>query len=118
MRNNLTDEPSLNTKADVLDFIISFLMEHEKYMDQTLQRIERIAETMSRNIRRTEHIPIPNPQTGLQPHAFTLTITNPDSFNELKSLKIEWGAKRGDDDDINPDVDVIVRKFERSRGKD
>ena len=114
----MTDEYSLKTKTDVLDLIISFLMEHEKQMDQMLQRIERIAETMSRSAHYTEHAPTPNQPIGLQPHAFTLTITNPDSFKELKSIKIEWGAKRGDTADVNPDADVIVRKFERSIGKD
>lgn len=114
----MTDEPSLNTKTDVLDLIISFLMEHEKQMDQTLQRIERITETMSMSAHHSERAPKPNQPIWLQPHAFTLTITNPDRFKELKSLKIEWEAKRGDDDDINPDADMIVRKFERSIGKD
>jgi hypothetical protein len=40
----MTDEPTLRTKTDVLDLVISFMMEHEKQMDQMLERIERVAD--------------------------------------------------------------------------
>ena len=118
MLNDLTDEPSIKTKADVLDLIISFLMEHEKHMDQTLQRIERIADILLRNARHREPIPAPNQQGGIQPHAFTLNITNPDNFKKLRSLKIEWELKRGDADEEDSDAEVTISGLERAIGKD
>jgi len=114
----LTDEPSLKTKTDVLDLIINFLAEHEKQMDQMLERLESVTEILSTRPNHIEHAPAPNHPTGLQPQAFTITITNPDSLEQLKSLKMEWGAKRGDVADVDPDAGSIVRKFERSIGKD
>jgi len=118
MLNDLTDEPSLKTKTDVLDLIISFLMEHEKHMDQTLQRIERIADTLLRNARHAEHMPAPDQPRGTQPHTFTLSITNPDNFKKLRSLKIEWESKREETDEADSDADVVIRGLERAIGKE
>ena len=44
----MTDEPTLRTKTYVLDLVISFMMEHEKQMDQMLERIERIVPLLLR----------------------------------------------------------------------
>lgn len=118
MLNDVTDEPSIKTKADVLDLIISFLMEHEKHMDQTLQRIERIADILLRNARYSENLPAPDQQGGTQPHTFTLSITNPENFKELRSLKIEWGPTREDTDEADSEAHVTISGLERAIGKD
>lgn len=104
----MTDEPSFKTKTDVLDLIISFLMEHEKQMDQMLHRVERMAETLARRDLYTEQAPVRNNPAVLQPHAFTLTINNPESFRELKSLRIEWGSKHGDAADVDIDAGMTI----------
>jgi len=109
----LSDEPSIRTKTDVLDLIISFLMEHERRMDQTLQRLEGIVETLSRGARPIGQPLAPrHPRLG-QPDAFTLTINNPNDFEDMRSLKIEWGEKRETGNE-----DGVVRKIERPVGKD
>ncbi len=114
----MTDEPSIKTKADVLDLIISFLMEHEKQMDQTLQRIERIADTLLRNARYSETLPAPDQHRGTQPHTFNLNITNPENFKELRSLKIEWGPTREDTDEADSEAHVTNSGLVRAIGKD
>ena len=93
--NNLTDEPALKTKTDVLDLIISFLMEHEKQMDHMLQRLEGIVETLSKSGRYIEQVSASQYPKESQPNSFTLTITSPDNFEGMKSLNIEWGTKHG-----------------------
>jgi len=93
--NNLSDEPPFRTKTDVLDLLISFLREHEKQMDHMLQRLERVVETLSKMEPPIEH-PSAHPPLGEpRPSPFTLTITNPERFEDLRSLNIEWGGKRG-----------------------
>lgn len=116
--NNLTNEPSTKTKTDVLDLIISFLMEHEKQMDQMLQRLEGLVETLSKRGDDVERTPTPKHRTGLQPNSFKLTVNNPGSLAEMRSLKIEWGPKTGTIPNAITDVDAIVGKIERSVGKD
>jgi len=93
--NNLSDEPPFKTKTDVLDLLISFLREHEKQMDHMLQRLEKIAETLPKRERHVEQLSVPPPSEKTQPRPFTLTITNPEHFEDVKSLNIEWGRERG-----------------------
>ena len=109
----MTDEPSTKTKTDVLDLIISFLMEHEQQLDQTLQRLEKLVERLSERSDRLDPEPPRRTSPRPQPGAFTLTISNPGSFEEMKSLKIEWRA--------NPDASErsrVIGEIERAIGKD
>ena len=91
--NNLTYEPSLETKIDILDIIISFLMKHEKQIDNMLQRLERSVETLSERDRNIEHDQTHRYPEGHQPNSFTLSITNPIGFENMKPIKIEFDTK-------------------------
>jgi hypothetical protein len=79
-------------------------MEHEKQMNQILLRLESIVETNPTEKFSTKHTLSNNNQTGLQTNTFTLSFTNPDSFKEVKSLKIEWGEKSKDLDKHEADI--------------
>lgn len=114
----MTDEPYLKNKTDVLDLVISFLMEHEKQMDQTTRRLEMIVETLSKRGRGIEYPPTPRYTEETRPDSFTITINNPNSFEELRSLKIEWGPKGGDRVDAEMDANRIVRETEHAIGED
>ena len=107
----MKDETSIKTQVDVLDLIISFLMSHEKRMDQIIQRLERLVETASRRDyyledEQTHRVP------PRQQKTFTLTIANPVGFNEMKSLKVEWGSKDGEP--ANEDQSLILKKMEHT----
>lgn len=88
----MTDEPSIKTKTDILDLMISFLVEHEKQMDEMLQRLEGIVEKLSVKGRRIEGGPA-SPPSGERPGSFTVSVTNPGNFEHIRSLSIEWGTK-------------------------
>lgn len=97
----MSDEPSFKTKADVLDLLINFLREHEKQMDNMLQRLEMLVEILSTKRRSIERIEASPPSEEAQASPFTLTITNPEHFDEIRSLNIMWGRDRGAVTDIN-----------------
>lgn len=84
----MSDEPSQKTKTDVLDLIISFIREHEKRMDEIVERMERLSEReyRSRNRIATETVKTPHSKADV----FTLTIRNPDDYDKIKAVKIEW----------------------------
>jgi hypothetical protein len=87
----LKNNSSADSKTDVLDLIINFLMEHEKQMDHLIRRLETLLEELTKNgsINRSRSDHTENAQTP----AFKFTISNPDNFKE-KSLEIEWGENR------------------------
>jgi hypothetical protein len=84
----MSDEPSQKTKTEVLDLIISFIMDHEKRMDQIVERMERLSERTYRSSKRiaTQTIRAPHDEADI----FTLTISNPDDYDKIKAVKIEW----------------------------
>jgi hypothetical protein len=84
----MSDEPNQKTKTDVLDLIISFIREHEKRMDEIVERMERLSEReyRSRNRIATETFKTPHRKADV----FTLTISNPDDYDKIKAVKIEW----------------------------
>jgi hypothetical protein len=84
----MSDEPSMKTKTDVLDLIIRFIREHEKRMDEIVERMERLSEReyRSRNRIATETFKIPHRKADV----FTMTISNPDDYDKIKAVKIEW----------------------------
>ena len=84
----MSDEPSQTTKTDVLDLIISFIREHEKRMDEIVERMERLSERAHRGRNRiaTETVKTPHSKADV----FTLTISNPDDYDKIKAVKIEW----------------------------
>ena len=92
---NMEDEIPVKTKTDVLDLIISFLMDHEKRMDQITRRLETLIDKKSKignNLEQDQAHHLTRPQAN----AFTITITNPVNFKEMKSLTIEWETKQED----------------------
>jgi len=94
----LTDEPSTQTKTDVLDLVISFLMDHEKQMDQMIQRLEKLFEMAAEMGGLLDREPAPRVRRRPQSNAFTITISNPGGFEEMKSLRMEWRTKN----DVDP----------------
>lgn len=108
-------ETSVKTKTDVIDLIICFLMDHEKYMDRMMQRLEKLVETLSKEGYGFEHNQAHRVPTRPQLDAFTLTITNPDDF-DVKSLKIEWETKHEDPSIMGHGMNL--KKNEHTIGKD
>ena len=86
--NYMSDELGQKTKTDVLDLIISFIMEHEKRMDDIVERMEKLSEKAYRSNKRI------TTKTSRSPYSeadvFTLTIKNPDDYDKIKAVKIEW----------------------------
>jgi hypothetical protein len=96
----MSDEYSTKTKTDVLDLIINFLMEHEKQLDQMMERLESLIEILTKGsdeVKRTqaieEHMESPS-------KSFKLNINNPGSFERMRALKIEWGDEKGTTADV------------------
>ena len=87
----MKNDPSADSKTDVLDLIINFLLEYEKKMDHLIHRLETLLEEFTKN--GSIHRSRPDHTGNAQNPAFTFTISNPDDFKE-KSLEIEWGENR------------------------
>jgi len=86
----LIEEHSASTKADVIDFIIGFLIEHEKSMDRIVARLEKALEAQSKRVQIQEH---PQEKKILREdnqNPFVLTITSPSSFKQVKSVRLDW----------------------------
>lgn len=91
----MIEEPSINTKTDILDLVISFLAEHEKQMDQMIRRLERTAEAQSRRSQDSAYAPETGHSTEVKPNSFTITINAPNDLKHLKRVTIEWNEDHG-----------------------
>jgi adenylate cyclase class IV len=109
----MTDEPTLRTKTDVLDLVISFLMDHEKQMDQMLERIERVADKLSQKRGYTKHQSAPIETTEYQADKFTITIDNPENYGPMRSIKIDWDKPQQDVDLKSPETLDFLEEIER-----
>jgi hypothetical protein len=79
----MRDEIKARSKTDVLDFVISFIVEHEKRMDIITERLGK----KRYSVRNTgSPVKIENPEPG----TFTITIHNPEDFEPIKSVRIDW----------------------------
>jgi hypothetical protein len=107
----MTDESGLSTKTDVLDFVISFIVEHEKRMDQMVERLERASEKLSRSSGRTTAT-LPPDTTKHQPNLFTMTINNPEDYDRLKSVKIDWESGHREFTPEISEIDSILDKID------
>jgi predicted Zn-ribbon and HTH transcriptional regulator len=114
----MTDEPTLRTKTDVLDLVISFLMDHEKQMDQMLERIERIADRLSSKGTRINPLSADVETTGYQPDKFTITIDNPENYGSIKSIKIDWEKPEYEVDPESQEVLSFLEEIEQIYKKD
>ena len=109
----MTDEPNLRTKTDVLDLVISFMMDHEKQMDQMIERIERIADKLSKNRGYAKHQSTPIETTEYQADKFTITIDNPENYGPMRSIKIDWDNPQQDVDLKSPETLDFLEEIER-----
>jgi len=116
----MRDEIGVKSKTDVLDFVISFIVEHEKRMDEMTERLERITEKMGKrrySVRKESPVKVENPAPG----TFTISIHNPEDFEPIKSIRIEWddSKKVFHPDDV--EFDSILNDIEytlRDDGRD
>lgn len=108
----MSDEPTLKTRADVLDLVIGFIMDHEKQMDRMIGRLERIVERLSRNSRRMESSLTRQDSSAYQPTIFKLSVNNPDRYEKIKSIKIEWETEEKEYTPELSEIDTILDKIE------
>lgn len=106
----MTDEASQGTKTDVLDLIISFIMEHEKRMDEIVDRLERLSKRMSRSSN------LANPrrprESRYDSDIFTLTISNPEDYDKIRSVKIDWETGEKEYTPEISEIDAILDKID------
>lgn len=108
----MTDDPTLKTRADVLDLIISFIMEHEKQMDRMIKRLERVVERLFRNNRRMENSLTRKELDAYGPAVFTLTVNNPERYEKIRSIKIEWETEEREYTPELSEIDAILDRIE------
>lgn len=85
----MIEEHSASTKADVIDFIIDFLIEHEKSMDRVMAKLEKALEAQSKRVQIQEH-PKEKILREDNQNPFVLTITSPSGFKQVKSVRLDW----------------------------
>lgn len=112
----MPDGSSLRTKADVMDLVIGFLVEHEKRLDRLVERLERITKEASLDYMKPEAVSALNKNTT-NTSAFNLTITNPTSRDRIKSVKIEFETSGNLDGDMS-DIDNLLDKIEFDARRD
>lgn len=114
----MSDEPSLKSKTDVLDLVISFMMEHEKQMDQMLERLARVTNKLSRDSRPISSEIAPNDSSMPRHDIFRITINNPEGYRKMKSLRINWETTDEEFVQESSEVDSILKKIEHSHRDD
>ncbi len=117
----MRDEIGVKSKTDVLDFVISFIVEHEKRMDKLTERLEKITETIGKKrhtiINQKSPVTIENPNPG----TFIISIRNPEGFEPIKSIKIEWDDNKNIIQSDYREFDSILKDIEytlRDDGRD
>lgn len=110
--NDMSDEPPMKTKTDVLDLIINFLMEHEKQLDGIVERLETLVEERPGNRLQIDEPQKVEPVTITQPDSLTLTINNPDGSRKVKSIKIEWEETNTDTGQISAKVRTMLDEID------
>jgi hypothetical protein len=107
----MTDESSLQTKTDILDLVISFVMEHEKRMDEIVERLEHLSARMARMSIRGRQ-PDSFDSILRKPDVFTLTINNPEGYDNIKGIKIEWEDAEKEYTPEISEIDAILDKID------
>lgn len=108
----MSDEPTLKTRADVLDLVIGFITEHEKQMDRMIERLERVIERLSRNSRSMESSLTHQGPDMYGPTVFKLTVNNPERYEKIRSIKIEWETEEREYTPELSEIDAILDKIE------
>jgi hypothetical protein len=107
----MADESSLQTKTDILDLVISFVMEHEKRMDEIVERLEQLSARMARMSIRGKQ-PDSFDSILRKPDVFTLTINNPEGYDKIKGIKIEWEDAEKEYTPEISEIDAILDKID------
>jgi hypothetical protein len=89
-KNSMSDEISANTKYDVIDFVIQFLIDKEKNLDNLIQRLEKAVVNLSKTKEDQNGQIAENRAKKGQDENFKITLTNQGKVPEIKSIKIEW----------------------------
>ena len=117
----MRDEIGVKSKTDILDFVISFIVEHEKRMDKITDRLEKITKTIGKKrhtvIKQKPPVKIENPNPG----TFIISIRNPEGFEPIKSIKIEWDDNKKIFQSDYREFDSILKDIEytlRDDGRD
>jgi hypothetical protein len=76
----MRDEIGVKSKTDVLDFVISFMVEHEKRMDHFTERLEKITEKLGKRNYPIRKAAVPVKVDNPEPGTFTISIKNPEEF--------------------------------------
>lgn len=108
----MSDEPTLRTKTDVLDLVIGFIVEHEKRMDEMVARMESMVEKMSRGLQRAGAAP--TMPLRRQSDGFTLTISNPENYDKIKSIMVEWEAGQKEFTPELSEIDAMLDEIEHA----
>ncbi len=107
----MVDKSSRQTKTDVLDLVISFVMEHEKRMDEIVERLEHLSARMAMMSIRGRQ-PDSFDSILRKPDVFTLTINNPEGYDNIKGIKIEWEDTEKEYTPEISEIDAILDKID------
>lgn len=114
----MSDEPSIKTKTDVLDLVISFIMDHENRMDQMVERLERLTNKLPSSNYKINNALTSRDYATTKPEVFSLVINNPKDFKEIKSVKIEWDIRNQELIHENARVNTILSEIKHHLRED
>ena len=106
----MTDNISLKTKTDVIDLMIGFLVDYEKQMDEVTLRLDKIADKLTKVERRTG--PTRMSRSMKEPSIFTISINNPDDYDKIKSIRIEWENEEREFTPEISEIDALLDKID------
>jgi len=106
----MTDGTSLKTKTDVIDLMIGFLVNYEKQMDEVTDRLDKIADKMARVERRANSARMS--RSMKEPNVFTISINNPEDYDKIKSIKIEWENEETEFTPEISEIDALLDKID------
>jgi hypothetical protein len=109
----MSDEPTLKTRTDVLDLVIGFIVEHEKRMNDMVERLERIADKLAKS---NQHMDGANNVWEIRrqdSNLFTLSINNPEDYENIKSVKVEWETGQKEFTTELSEIEAILNEMER-----
>jgi len=90
--------------------VIGFLVNYEKQMDEVTVRLDKIADKMSRVERRVS--PARMSRSMKEPNVFTIAINNPEDYDKIKSIKIEWENEEKEFTPEISEIDALLDKID------
>ena len=106
----MTDKHTLKTKTDVIDLVIGFLVDYEKRMDEITERLDRIAEKMGRVEKRPRGTTMT--RDIKDSNVFTISINNPEKYDKIRSIKIEWENEEREYTPEISEIDALLDKID------